>query len=112
MTEPTPRSHVRIKTCLTVIVGEAGKPDAGEGVTVLSESGMYIRTLHPAQVGSRLPFTLYVDDRPVKVEGVVLYSYSFGEGPLKEPGMGVKFLSLSTEDRDLLRRFIRDHLNA
>jgi CheY-like chemotaxis protein len=112
MTEPTPRSHVRIKTCLTVIIGEAGKPDAGEGVTVLSESGMYIRTLRPAKVGSRLLFTVYIDDRPVKTEGVVLYSYSFGEGPLKEPGMGVKFLSLSTEDRELMRRFIRDHLNV
>ena len=66
----------------------------------------------PLRSGPSLPFTLYIDDRPVRVEGVVLYSYSFGEGPLKEPGMGVKFLSLSTEDRDLLRRFIRDHLNA
>ena len=93
-TEPTPRSHVRIKTCLTVIVGDAGKPDSGEGVTVLSENGMYVRTLRPAKVGARLPFTLFLDDRPVSVEGVVLYSYSFGEGPLKEPGMGVKFLSL------------------
>jgi CheY-like chemotaxis protein len=112
LTEPTPRSHVRIKTCLTIIVGETGKPDDGEGVTVLSENGMYVRTLRPAKVGARLPFTLFLDDRPVRGEGVVLYSYSFGEGPLKEPGMGVKFLSLSREDKELLRRFIRDHLNA
>lgn len=112
LTEPTPRSHVRIKTCLTVIVGYAEKPDAGEGVTVLSENGMYIRTLRPAKVGTRLPFTLYLDDQSVRIEGIVLYSYSFGEGPLKEPGMGVKFLSLRAEDRELLRRFIRDHLNV
>jgi CheY-like chemotaxis protein len=112
LTEATPRSHVRIKTCLTVIMGDAGKPDAGEGVTDISESGMYVRTLHPAKVGARQFFTLFIDDRPVRIEGVVLYSYSFGEGPLKEPGMGVKFLSLSTEDREFLRRFIRDHLQA
>jgi CheY-like chemotaxis protein len=112
LTEPTPRSHVRIKTCLTVIVGDAGKPDAGEGVTVLSENGMYVRTLRPAKAGTRLPFTLFLDEWPVRIEGIVLYSYSFGEGPLKEPGMGVKFLSLHAEDRELLRRFIRDHLNA
>jgi len=112
LTEPTPRSHVRIKTCLTVIVGDAGRSNPGEGVTDLSENGMYVRTLHPAKVGARLLFTLFVDDRPVRIEGVVLYSYSFGEGPLKEPGMGVKFLSLSTEDGELLRRFIRDHLQA
>jgi hypothetical protein len=112
LTEPTPRSHVRIRTCLPVIVGDAGKPDAGEYVTDLSENGMYVRTLHPAKVGTRLPFTIFLDDRPVRTEGVVLYSYSFGEGPLKEPGMGVKFLSLSTGDGEVLRRFIRDHLHA
>jgi len=112
LTEPTPRSHVRIKTCLTVIVGDTGKSDAGEGVTDLSENGMYVRTLHPAKVGARLLFTLFIDDRPVRIEGVVLYRYTFGEGPLKEPGMGVKFLSLSTEDSEFLRRFIRDHLQV
>jgi len=110
LAEATPRSHVRIKTCLTVTMGDAGKPDAGEGVTDISENGMYVRTLRPAKVGTRLFFTLFIDDRPVRIEGIVLYSYSFGEGPLKEPGMGVKFLSLSTEDRVFLRRFIRDHL--
>jgi CheY-like chemotaxis protein len=112
LTEPTPRSHVRIKTNLSVIIGDSGKAEAGEGVTVLSENGMYVRTLRPAKVGTRLFFTLFLDDRHLKVEGIVLYSYSFGEGPLKEPGMGVKFLSLGPENAVLLKRFIRDHLPA
>ena len=41
------------------------------------------------------------------VEGMVLYSFKQGEGPLRTPGMGVKFVRIKDEDQALIRNFIK-----
>jgi hypothetical protein len=71
---------------------------------------MYVRTLKPAPVGSKLSLQIVVKDRTIALEALVLYSHRFGEGPFKEPGMGLKFISIAPRDQDFIRQFIREEV--
>lgn len=109
--EPTPRQNIRINTFLSVSVD--GKPldcVEGECASVLSEHGMYVRTLRPYSSNTRLSVQIVIKGRPITVEAVVLYSHKFGEGPFKEPGMGLKFVRVAPQDQELIRQFIREEL--
>jgi CheY-like chemotaxis protein len=109
--EPTPRQNIRIHTVLPVMVN--GKPldcIEGECATVLSEHGMYVRTLQPYAVNTRLPIQIVIKGQPLLVEAVVLYCHKFGEGPFKEPGMGLRFAKVSPKDQALIQLFIREEI--
>lgn len=109
--EPTPRQNIRIHTMLSVIVD--GKPldcVEGECASVLSEHGMYVRTLRPYASKTRLPVQIVIKGRSIPVEAEVLYCHKFGEGPFKEPGMGLKFVRVAPQDQELIRQFIREEL--
>lgn len=71
---------------------------------------MYISTSHPRKVGTLLPVTILLKDARIKVEGSVLYSFEPGKGPLRTPGMGIKFDRIRPEDLTLIRTFIREQL--
>jgi len=107
--EPKPRANIRIQTRLPVTVNH--KPlecIEGECVTVLSEHGMYVRTLKPSPKGTRLTVQIPLNDQIVSVIAVVLYSHNFGEGPFGEPGMGLQFVQITPQDQERVRLFIRD----
>ncbi len=109
--ETTPRRNIRINTLMPISVN--GKPldcVEGECASVLSEHGMYVRTLQPAAVNARLSVQLLVKKQPILVEAVVLYSHRFGEGPFKEPGMGLKFVKITPQDQELIKQFIREEV--
>ncbi|MEK6743562.1 MAG: response regulator [Nitrospirota bacterium] len=109
--EPTPRSNIRVYTRLPVTVsGVALACGGGECASVLSEHGMYIRTLAPSPVNTVLALRFTLNGRVIALEAVVLYGHRFGEGPFGEPGMGLKFLRISAEDEEHIRRFIRDEV--
>jgi len=103
--EKTPRRNIRIATSLPANVEDAygGK---GELVTVLSENGMFIRTGEPRTIGKIVPVTFELRGRTIRLEAVVLYTTELGEGPFREPGMGMKFTKLGPEDTALIREFI------
>ncbi|MDA8100676.1 MAG: response regulator [Nitrospiraceae bacterium] len=107
--EPTPRTALRVTAFLKASVDGSGQ-GASEIVTALSDSGLFIKTLNPRPVGSRHTVTFVIAKHIVKAQAQVLYIYGFGEGPHKEPGMGMKFVAISPEDRELIREFIREHL--
>lgn len=111
-TESQPRKFIRLKTCLTLVMGAGAAQEtfSAQCVTALSEDGMYVDTLTPLPVGTAVPVSITVYKRPVKIEGVVLYSHSAGRGPHKQPGMGVKFVKISYEDKLLLRQYIKEQL--
>jgi CheY-like chemotaxis protein len=112
-TEATPRSYVRLNTCLDVIVGNESGTDASrfdECVTALSESGMYVSTTKTRPKGMQLPITLFLGNAAIKGVGMVLYSFDRSTGPLRTPGMGIKFVRISPEDRALIRAFIEKQL--
>ncbi len=114
-TESVPRQNIRLATSLKVIVGERtmlGGATRTEYATALSEGGIYIRTLYPQSVNTLTPVTLFIKDREMKAKAVVLYSYAMGQGPFKEPGMGMKFVEIREEDRLCIRNFIKEQLTA
>ena len=110
--ETTPRHYIRFKTCFPVLIGgEAkGSTASSECVTALSENGIYIRTNQSRPVNSMLPITILVPGRRVKARAMVLYCITGAGGPLKEPGMGMRFVEISGEDREFIRKFIKDEI--
>ena len=111
-TESVPRKYIRLNTCLNVIVGDdpAEAPVIGDYITALSENGIYISTAKPRPVGLQVPITILLKTAKIKVEGMVLYSFKQGEGPLRTPGMGVKFVRIKDEDQALIRSFIKQEI--
>jgi len=108
-TESFPRKFIRLNTCLNVIVGSDKDANTviGDYVSALSENGIYISTSKPKPVGLELPITIFLEDVKIHVEGMVLYSFERGKGPLKTPGMGIKFVRIKPEDQQLIKTFIR-----
>jgi Tfp pilus assembly protein PilZ len=115
-TEQTPRHFVRLKTSLNVIIGKAGIPGFTVRtcqVSALSESGMFVSMDRPLTYGTVLPFTLLLNEKgteTIGVEGRVLYSHQGSEGQSRQPGIGVKFTTISEPDRSRLRSFLREQL--
>ncbi len=112
-TEATPRTYVRLNTCLDVIVGNEDGTNAAmlnDCVTALSENGMYVSTTRTRPKGVQLPITLFLGNAAVKIVGMVLYSFDRSTGPLRTPGMGIKFIRISPEDQTLIKAFIEKQL--
>jgi len=107
--EPTPRQNIRIPVYLNATF--EGRPSEAVFVTMLSDDGMFIRTLDPAPKGSKHTVSFLLEDRIIRADTVVLYAYGFEEGPQKEPGMGMKFLNLSPVDKDVIQNYIREHVS-
>lgn len=109
--EKTPRKNIRIVAYLPAKL--ADDPAGGDGyVTVLSEYGMFFRTLEPRAVHAKVPVGITVKDRSIQVEAEVLYTCSFDEGPFNQPGMGMKFTKISDDARALIRNFILEQIGA
>jgi Tfp pilus assembly protein PilZ len=88
----------------------AGPSSTGDYITALSENGMYVSTNKPRATGIQVPVTIFLENTRIKADGMVLYSFNREEGPLKTPGMGIRFMRISSEDQVLIRNFIRREL--
>jgi CheY-like chemotaxis protein len=109
--ETTPRTNIRIRTRLLVMVNNLPL-DYNEGtcVTELSERGMFLRTTAPVAVNTHLSLQFDLGHALIAVEAVVVYSSLTGGGTISEPGMGLEFVRITQKDRDLIRRFIRSEV--
>jgi len=108
-TEIKPRKFIRLQTKLNVKVGDeelTAISVINDYITALSEQGMFISTLKPKPVGAQIPITIFFEDTRIKVEGMVLYSFTREEGPLKTPGMGIKIVSIKPDDQRMIRDII------
>ena len=110
--ESTPRKTIRIPTNLPVSVNNV-LLDTGEGefVSVLSENGMFIRTLKPYQPASSVNVQITIKDRNIKLEAVVLYCHKFEEGLSREPGIGIQYTRIGSQDRSIIHQFIDEEIN-
>ncbi len=109
--EKTPRKNIRIATYLPAKMTD--DPVNGDGyVTVLSEHGMFFRTLEPRAVRMQVPVSFSFPGCEVMAEATVLYTCGFDEGPFKDPGMGMKFSKISDDARALIRNFILEQIGA
>jgi len=102
------RRNIRIATALPGRLKD--RAENAEGfVTVLSQFGMFFRTLNPLPAGYRTTVEFSLWDRTIRLEVVVLYSVTFEEGPFSEPGLGMKFVQVAAEDSALVRAYILEH---
>jgi CheY-like chemotaxis protein len=112
-TETMPRQMIRIDTALPVEVGNThipGQVARQEVITTLSEGGCYIKTLVPEPVNAVVSIKMSIQNREVKSTATVLTSAAKAGGEYKEPGMAVKFLDLSQDDKTLIRNYVKDHI--
>lgn len=110
--ESTPRDSIRIPTRLPVSLNNMPfLCNEGECASVLSEHGMYIRTLKPYPKKSLATAQIKINNHVIAVESEVLYSHAFGDGPNKEPGMGLQFTRIAPQDQELIRQFIRQEIS-
>jgi CheY-like chemotaxis protein len=106
--EKTPRENIRIETCLQAQV--EGSAATKGIVTVLSKSGLFFQTETPLKPDTHAALRLEINGRTIKLEAIVLYSHTLEAGPLREPGMGMKFISITPEDQSVINSYILDHI--
>lgn len=112
-TEAMPRQMIRIDTALPVELLDqtlAGKSVRKELITTLSEGGCYIKTLVPEPVDEVVSLTILMQGREIRTRALVLLSSPKAGGEQKEPGMAVKFLTISQADKAAIRDYVKDHI--
>ncbi len=109
--EPTPRTNIRIQTRLPVTVNDTPLDCIeGECASILSEHGMYVRTLKPLPKNTQITIKITLQNSIITAVARVIYCHKFGEGPFGEPGMGVQFLQVSPEDQACLDAYILEQV--
>jgi len=103
------RVHTRYETSIAV--------DYASGDTFLfaylqniSEMGIFIRTDHPASIGTRLRLRFHADpdEDPLTLDGVVTWINPLrASGDNLNPGMGVRFMELSPDKREQVVSLVR-----
>lgn len=107
--EPTPRTTIRIQARLPVTVNKSPfDPLKGEYIIDLSEDGLYIRTFRPSTRNDRVTVLFSVAGRTITAEATVIYVHRPLDGLFREPGMALKFVRISAEDREAIRQHIHD----
>jgi len=113
VTEVTPRQHIRLRILLPARVsGPAAPGDATntEYVSEISENGIFVCTMSPRPINTVLNVTVMIHSIPVKVKATILRIVAIGRGQFTEPGMGMKFVDISSTDRELIRNFIKGYI--
>lgn len=107
------RQHERIDTVLSVDYA-SGDTFLFSYITNISVMGIFIQTLEPLMPGTRLrlrfspPAEATGVDGTIELEGEVVWINPFrpgGDNP--NPGMGVRFLSLTPDQRETLVELVR-----
>ena len=77
----------------------------------ISATGIFVRTNSPEPPGTRLNlrFTPPSADTPLELEGEVIWinAYRPGQPDNLHPGMGIRFIGLTDDDRHRLQDFIK-----
>src|ERR1700722_5522818 len=75
----------------------------------ISQMGIFVRTIEPLEVGTRMNLTFAPPGyEPFKLEGAVAWVNPIREGgDNPNPGMGIRFVGLTLDDRERLVEVIR-----
>ncbi len=106
--ENTSRRKIRVATSLKAKVGASEVVGA---VTNLSEFGLFFQARDLLPVNIVAPVSFELKGRTIRTQAVVVYGSAFEEGSSREPGMGMKFITISREDRALIKAFVLERLN-
>ncbi len=111
--EPHPRQCPRLRVVFraTVVSGAVSNVCFA---TMLSEKGVYLRTINTLPTGTRVKLSLDLPStRPLNFDAEVIYEVKqTGDRSAGRtaPGMGLKFVNIGAEVRSGIRRFIESHL--
>jgi len=112
LTEPHPRQAPRLRLIFRTLV-RAGQTRQAKFATMVSEQGVFIRTVNPLHAGTPVVLTLDLPSKePLEVAGEVVYSRCYEKGVFLEPGMGIKFLRLDFKMKEALKGFIEERLSV
>ena len=115
MTEPTPpRDSRRIPIELRVqLKYDRFSGFISEMSANLSPGGMFIQSDRPEPVGSLLDFELRLGDgfELLRGRGLVAWVRSVDDGEGRPPGMGVRFLGLTQQGRELIQKVVAQHVS-
>ncbi len=105
--EPMPRMNIRVATNLPVAVNnEMVECAEGNCASMLSEQGLFIRTLDPQPLNTKLSVTFRLGTDDISAEAVVVFCQKSGD----DPGMGLQFLQIDPQNQMRIRKFIREKL--
>ncbi|MDB4964321.1 MAG: hypothetical protein JWN44_10 [Myxococcales bacterium] len=81
-------------------------------ITDISAMGIFVRTNNPEPEGTRLNLCFRVPKdlggQLVEVEGEVIWVNPFRPNePTRQPGMGIQFVDLTTQQRELVMKMVR-----
>lgn len=109
--ETTPRANIRIRTLLSVKVNNIPFDcPTGDCTATLSERGVFLPTLQPVAVDTRVSLQIQIYEQSIPIESVVLYSYPPVRQQDHEPGMTLEFVQIEPKYLELIRHYIRDEI--
>src|SRR6185436_9122854 len=78
----------------------------------ISPGGIFIKTHQPAPSGQVIDFEFRLGDgfELIKGQGQVVWSRTEDEGPARPAGMGLRFLELSQDSKDLIYRIVDTYI--
>ena len=107
--EAHPRSFIRISASIDARL-DSGPDGFVRSSVVLSENGMFLRTTITKPARSRVMVSFVLMERTITTDAYVLYSHGFDEYPQKELGIGLRFETISDEDKAAIRLFIHKEI--
>ncbi|MBI2412010.1 MAG: PilZ domain-containing protein [Deltaproteobacteria bacterium] len=112
LTETQPREAPRLRVIFRATV-TAGHTARTAYATMISERGVFIRTMNPFEAGTHVLLSLDLPSaKPLVLDGEVIYQVSLNRERFSEPGMGVRFVNLPPEVRMGLKAFIESQLTG
>lgn len=78
----------------------------------ISQTGMFIRTTQPKPAGSVFIFEIWLGEKYKLVHGLgeVVWAREEAEGSERPPGMGIRYLKLDKDSREVIQRVVSERL--
>ena len=112
MSQEERRGFPRAKLKWHVLTKENGK--AIEGVTKdISPNGAYVCCAKPLRLNIVVDMVIKAPDKSLSVKAEVVWSNIYGpDDEINPRGMGVRFLEISHEDRQIIAKAVLQHLQS
>lgn len=110
LTEKKPRENVRARIIFKAIITYQNTKRVSFAST-LSEKGVFIRTVKPIPIGTKVAISMDLpSEKPVELEGTVIYVVEFNRDQFIEPGICIQFSNVDKELQLGLRKFVEEQL--
>jgi uncharacterized protein (TIGR02266 family) len=80
----------------------------------ISQTGMFIKTTQPKPAGSVFIFEIWLGEKYKLVHGLgeVVWAREEADGPDRPPGMGVRYLKLDKDSREVIQRVVMSGISS